>query len=112
VAVGFDKFDEGKERERLRKLSDRELIREAARYMCSLAYFAKPPRDEFVVGLGCVRKNGNEDTRRKSDLSQPYERIHSWASKAATALRAEVVGCRRSGPVRLARFLRGLPSMK
>jgi hypothetical protein len=39
VAVGFDTFDEDKERERLRKLSDRELIREAARYMCSPCLF-------------------------------------------------------------------------
>jgi hypothetical protein len=31
VAVGFDKFNEEKERERLRKLSDRELIRDVAR---------------------------------------------------------------------------------
>ena len=51
MAIGFDKFDEEKERERLRKLSDRELIREAARYMCSPAYFGRPPRDEFVIGL-------------------------------------------------------------
>ena len=29
MAVGIGKFDEEKERERLRKLSDRELIREA-----------------------------------------------------------------------------------
>jgi hypothetical protein len=37
VAVGFDKFYADKERERLRKMSDAELIREgkAARYMCS-----------------------------------------------------------------------------
>ena len=36
MAVGFDKFDEGKERERLSKMSDEQLIREgrAARYMC------------------------------------------------------------------------------
>ena len=51
MAVGFDTFDEDKERERLRKLSDRELIQEAARYMCSPAYFRKPPRNEFVIGL-------------------------------------------------------------
>jgi hypothetical protein len=52
VAVGFDKFDEEKERERLRKLSDRELIREAAKYMWSPpTNFGKTPRDEFVIGL-------------------------------------------------------------
>jgi hypothetical protein len=46
VAVGFGKFDVDKERERLRKMSDAELIREgkAARYMCSPATnFGKPP---------------------------------------------------------------------
>ena len=36
MAVGFDEFDEEKERERLRKLSDRELIRETARYFVPL----------------------------------------------------------------------------
>jgi hypothetical protein len=52
VAVGFDEFDVDKERERLRKLSDRELIREVARYMRSPATkFRKPPRDEFVIEL-------------------------------------------------------------
>jgi hypothetical protein len=52
VAVGFDKFDEEKERERLRKMSDRELIREAAKYMWSPSTnFGKTPRDEFVIGL-------------------------------------------------------------
>jgi hypothetical protein len=52
VAVGFDKFDVDKERERLRKLSDRELIREAAKYMWSPpTNFGKTPRDEFVIGL-------------------------------------------------------------
>ena len=52
MAVGFDKFDEEKERERLRKLSDRELIREAAKYMWSPpTKFRKTPRDEFVIGL-------------------------------------------------------------
>ena len=37
MAVGFREFDEEKERERLRKMSDEELIREgrAARYMCA-----------------------------------------------------------------------------
>ena len=52
MAVGFDKFDVDKERERLRKLSDRELIREAARYLFSPATkFRKPPRDEFEIEL-------------------------------------------------------------
>ena len=54
MAVGFDKFDEEKERERLRKMSDEELIREgkSARYMCSPATnFGKPPRDVYVIAL-------------------------------------------------------------
>jgi hypothetical protein len=52
VAEGFDEFDVDKERDRLRKLSDRELIREAARYLCSPATkFRKPPQDEFVIEL-------------------------------------------------------------
>jgi len=64
VAVGFDKFDEEKERERLRKLSDEELIREgrAARYMCSpTANFGKPPLEVYVVGLRLCK----EEWRRR-----------------------------------------------
>ena len=62
MAVGFDEFDEEKERERLRKLSDRELIRETARYLCSPATkFRKPPRDEFVIGLRLCK----EEWRRR-----------------------------------------------
>lgn len=57
MAIGFDKLDVDKERERLRKLSDRELIREAARYLCSPATkFRKPPRDEFVIELRLCKK--------------------------------------------------------
>ena len=43
MAVGFDKFDEDKEREKLRKLSDAELIREgkAARYVFTRDQFWK-----------------------------------------------------------------------
>ena len=59
MAVGFSEFDVEREREKLRKLSDAELIREAARYMCSPAYFGKPPRDEFVIGLEA------DETRRE-----------------------------------------------
>jgi hypothetical protein len=54
MSVGFRDFDIEKERERLRKLSDEELMREgrAARYLCSpKANFRKPPRDIFVIGL-------------------------------------------------------------
>jgi hypothetical protein len=37
MAVGLKQFDENEERERLRKMSDKELIREGktARYLCS-----------------------------------------------------------------------------
>lgn len=54
MAVGFEKFDVEKEHEKLRKLSDAELIREgkAARFMCSPATnFGKPPLEVCVVGL-------------------------------------------------------------
>ena len=64
MAVGFDKFDEDKEREKLRKLSDAELIREgkAARYMCSPATnFRKSPRDVYVIGLRLCK----EEWRRR-----------------------------------------------
>jgi hypothetical protein len=64
VSVGFDKFDEEKEREKLRKLSDAELVREgkAARYMCSPATnFGKPPRDVYVIALRLCK----EEWRRR-----------------------------------------------
>jgi hypothetical protein len=54
MSVGFREFDEEKERERLRKVSDEELIREgqAARFLCAPNQnFGKPPRIVFVVGL-------------------------------------------------------------
>jgi hypothetical protein len=54
MSVGSHDFDIEKERERLRKLSDEELMREgrAARYLCSpKANFGKPPRDIFEIGL-------------------------------------------------------------
>ena len=66
MAVGFDKFDEEKEREKLRKLSDRELIQEAARYLCSpTTKFRKPPRDEFVIELRLCQ----EEWRRRHPKS-------------------------------------------
>ena len=64
MAVGFDKFDEDKERERLRKLSNEELIREgkSARYMCSPATnFGKPPLDVYVTALQLCK----EEWRRR-----------------------------------------------
>jgi hypothetical protein len=62
VAVGFDKLDVDKERERLRKLNERELIRETAKYMWSPpTNFGKTPRDEFVIGLQLCK----EEWRRR-----------------------------------------------
>ena len=64
MAVDFDEFDEEKERERLRKMSDEELIREgrAARYMCSPATnFGKPARDVYVIALRLCK----EEYRRR-----------------------------------------------
>jgi hypothetical protein len=64
VAVGFDRFDVDRERERLRKLSNAELIRagKAARYICSpTANFGKPPLDVYIVGLRLCK----EEWRRR-----------------------------------------------
>jgi len=64
MSVGFREFDEQKERERLRKMSDEELIREskAARYMCAPATnFGKPPRDVYVIALRLCK----EEYRRR-----------------------------------------------
>jgi hypothetical protein len=57
-------FDVEKKRDRLRKLSDEELVREgkAGRYMCSAnVNFRKPPRDEFVIDLRLCK----EEWRRR-----------------------------------------------
>jgi len=54
ISAGFREFNEEEECERLRKLSDEELIREgkAARFLCAPNQnFGKPPRNVFVVGL-------------------------------------------------------------
>ena len=64
MAVAFEPFDEEKERERLGKMSDDELIREgkAARYMCAPATnFGKPPREVYVIALRLVK----EEWRRR-----------------------------------------------
>jgi hypothetical protein len=64
MSVAFDKFDEEKERERLRKMSDEELIGEgrAARYMCSPSTNSgKPPRDVYVIALRLCK----EEYRRR-----------------------------------------------
>ena len=64
MAVSLAEFDEEKECERLRKMSDEELIREgrAARYMCSpAANFGKPPRDVYLIALGLCK----EEYRRR-----------------------------------------------
>ena len=73
MAVGFDKFDVENERERLRKLSDAEPIREgkAARYMCSPATNSgKPPLEVYVIGLRLCKKNGDEGIQ-KSQSGRP-----------------------------------------
>ena len=64
MAVGLVEFDEEKERERLRKMSDEELIREgrAARYMCAPSTnFGKPPREVYVIALRLAK----EEWRRR-----------------------------------------------
>ena len=71
MAVGFSEFDIEKERERLRKMSDEELIREgrSARYMCSPSTnFGKAPRDVYVIALRLVKE---EYRRRHPKLSAP-----------------------------------------
>ena len=64
MAVAFEPFDEQKERTRLRKMSDEELIREgrAARYMCAPSTnFGKPPREVYVTALRLAK----EEWRRR-----------------------------------------------
>jgi hypothetical protein len=64
MAVGLAEFDEEKECERLRKMSDDELIREgrAARYKCAPSTnFGKPPREVYVTALRLAK----EEWRRR-----------------------------------------------
>jgi hypothetical protein len=71
MSVAFDEFNEERERERLRKLSDEELIREGrtARYMCSPSTnFGKAPRDVYVIALRLVKE---EYRRRHPKPSAP-----------------------------------------
>jgi hypothetical protein len=73
VAIGFDKFDVEKEREKLRKLSDAELIREgkAARYMCSpTTTFRRPPLEEFVIELRLCQEEWRRRHPRMNVTSQ------------------------------------------
>ena len=70
MAVGFDKFDEEKERERLRKLSNGELIRDGktARYMRSpAANFGKPPLEVYVMGLRLCKEEWRRRHPKKSE---------------------------------------------
>jgi hypothetical protein len=70
MAVGFTEFDKEKERERLRKMSDEELVREgrAARYMCAPSTnFGKPPRDVYVIAL--CKEEWRRRHPKQSDLS-------------------------------------------
>jgi hypothetical protein len=64
MSVAFDKFDLEKERERVRKLTDQELIREgkAGRHLCSSeANFGEPPQAVFLIGLRLCK----EEWRRR-----------------------------------------------
>lgn len=59
MAVAFEPFDEEKERARLRKMTDEELVREgrAARYMCAPSTnFGKPPREVYVIALRLAKE--------------------------------------------------------
>jgi hypothetical protein len=70
MTVGFDEFDEEKERARLRKLSNEELIREgnAARSLCDpRGRNGKPPRVVFVIGL----RSRKEEWRRRHAPPNP-----------------------------------------
>ena len=54
MSVGFEEFEEEKERARLRKMNDEDLIREGkvARFLCAPNQnFGQPPRDVFVTAL-------------------------------------------------------------
>ena len=78
MAVGFDKFDEDKERERLRKLSNEELIREgkAARYMCSPATnFGKPPLEVYVIGLRSCKEEWRRRHPKKVVSDVPHTQL-------------------------------------
>jgi hypothetical protein len=64
MAVALVEFDEEKERSRLRRMSDEELIREgrAARYMCAPSTnFGKPLREIYIVTLRLAK----EEWRRR-----------------------------------------------
>jgi hypothetical protein len=90
VAVGFDKFNEDKERERLRKMSDAELIREgkAARFMCSPATnFGKPPLEVYVVCLKLCKgrvatKTSEEVNVTKLNVTKPWNSANSFKTSS------------------------------
>ena len=68
MSIGFkEEFDIDGLRERLRKMTDAELLRsgKAARFMCSAgANFGKPPRECFVIQLRELRA----EFRRRKEL--------------------------------------------
>jgi hypothetical protein len=69
MSVGFSEFDEEKERVRLMKLSDEDLIREgkAARSLCDpRGRNAKPPREVFVIGLRLCKEEWRRHPSPKS----------------------------------------------
>ena len=59
MAVGFDAFDEDKDRERLRAMSDEELIREGrgnALHLRNSTNFGEPPRRVYVSTLRLCKR--------------------------------------------------------
>jgi hypothetical protein len=73
MSVGFRKFEVEKERDRLRKLSDEELVREgkALRFFCAPNQnFGQPPREVFVIGLRLCKE---EWRRRHPKNPKPSE---------------------------------------
>ena len=70
--AAFDEFDVEKEKARLRKLSDEELIQagKVARYLCSsAANFGKPPREIYVVGLRLCKQEWRRRHPKQSAAS-------------------------------------------
>jgi hypothetical protein len=73
--VQIDEFDIEKHRERLRKMTDKQLLEtgRSAKYMCSpQANFQKPPREVFVIQLAEARA----EWRRRQELNGAQSRKH------------------------------------
>jgi hypothetical protein len=84
MAVGFDKFEVEKERARLQKLSDAELIREgkSARFMCSQQQISVSRRwMSTSSAFSSAKPNGDGDiqnrrTQRRTPLRAKYYSCH------------------------------------